>query len=132
MNFSLDPVNTYENLYSKNKTKSLSIYLVLLISIITILCLLPIIKLEISSQSRGIIRSTTDNIPISSIVNGRITWINIKNNVQITKGDTLLKIAKESLETEKDIQRELSGTAQRISENLSTLIEETEKGIWSC
>lgn len=104
MNFSSDPINTLENLQAKNKIKSISIYLAIIIALITILFLLPIIKVDISSQSRGIIRSTTDNVPITAIVSGKITWINLKNNSQINQGDTLLKIAKESLETEKKVQ----------------------------
>lgn len=123
MAFSSDPINTLENLYAKNKTKSISIYLAILLATITILFLLPIIKVDISSQSRGIIRSTTDNVPITTIVNGRITWINLKNNTQITQGDTLLKIAKESLETEKKVQNDLSGTAFQISEDLSNVLQ---------
>ena len=122
MTFSSDPINTIENLHAKNKTKSISIYLAIILALIAILFLLPIIKIDISSQSRGIIRSTTDNVPITTIVNGRITWINLKNNTQINQGDTLLKIAKESLETEKKVQNDLSGTAFQISEDLLNVL----------
>ena len=60
MTFSQDPINTLENLIAKNKTKSISIYLALVLAILVFLALLPVIKIDISSQSRGLIRSTTD------------------------------------------------------------------------
>ena len=110
MNFSSDPINTTENLYTKNKTKSISIYLVVVLALLVFLAFLPIIKIDISSQSRGIIRSKTDNVPLTSIVSGKIIWIKLKNNTQITKGDTLLKITKEGLETDKKTNVTLSNT----------------------
>ena len=104
MNFSSDPINTLENLIAKNKTRSFSIYLIILLAIITLLLLLPVIKLDISSQSRGIIRSKTDNVPVATIVNGKINWIGLRNNAFVKKGDTLIKISKENLESEKRTQ----------------------------
>ena len=101
MNFSSDPINNLENLIAKNKTKSISVYLVIVLAIITILLLLPVIKVDISSQSRGIIRSKTDNVPLTTIISGRVTWLSLKNNAFVQKGDTVLKISKETLITQK-------------------------------
>jgi HlyD family secretion protein len=72
MNFSSDPINNLENLHANNKTKSISIYFVVLLALFAFIALLPIIKLDISSQSRGIIRSKTDNVPLTSIVSGKL------------------------------------------------------------
>lgn len=123
MNFSSDPINTLENLIAKNKTKSISIYLVVVLALITFLALLPVIKIDISSQSRGIIRSKTDNVPLTSIVSGKITWIKLKNNAQITKGDTLIKIAKEGLETEKQTQDTLSNTVSELLLDINNILK---------
>jgi multidrug resistance efflux pump len=122
MNFSSDPINTLENLISKNKTKSFSIYLVILLVILIFLGLLTIIKVDISSQSRGIIRSRTDNVPVATIVNGRVIWIDLKNNAFVKKGDTLLKISKENLETDKRTQDTLSRTVSLLLEDISNLL----------
>ncbi|OAB31493.1 hypothetical protein SAMN05444395_101504 [Flavobacterium fryxellicola] len=92
MTFSEDPINTLENLISKNKTKSFSIYFALILAVLVFLIGLPIIKVDISSQSRGIIRSTTDNVPHSSLVNGKVTFVHLKNNQAIQQGDTLVKL----------------------------------------
>lgn len=123
MNFSSDPVNTLENLIAKNKTKSFSIYLILIIAILIFLGLLPIIKVDISSQSRGIIRSITDNVPVSTIVSGRVNWVHLKNNVFVKKGDTLLKISKENLESDKKTQDTLSHSVLVFIKDLSNLLQ---------
>jgi hypothetical protein len=43
MNFSSDPINNLENLHANNKTKSISIYFVVLLALFAFLALLPII-----------------------------------------------------------------------------------------
>ena len=123
MNFSSDPINTLENLIAKNKTKNISIYLVLVLAIIVFLVLLPIIKVDISNQSRGIIRSTTDNVPVSTIVSGRITWLSLKNNAIVQKGDTLIKISKQNLESDKKTQDSLSSSVSALLKDISCLLQ---------
>ena len=122
MNFSSDPINTLENLISKNKTKSISIYLVLILAILIFLTLLPVIKIDISSQSRGIVRSTTDNVPVTSLVNGKVTFVNLKNNSVVQKGDTLVQLTQENLDTEKATNQEVSSTVQDQVHDLSLVV----------
>lgn len=123
MNFSSDPIHTLENLIAKNKSKSFSIYLIVIIAILTFLILLPIIKVDISSQSRGIIRGKAENVPVSTIVNGRISWIFLKNNAFVKKGDTLLKISKENLESDKRTQDTLLVSVLALLRDISNLLQ---------
>ena len=122
LNFSSDPINTLENLISKNKTKSISIYLVLLVALLVFLALLPVIKVDISSQSRGMVRSTTDNVPLTSLVNGKVTFVNLKNNRVVQKGDTLLQITQENLDTEKATNQNISGDLKDQIRDLALVI----------
>ena len=122
MNLSSDPINTLENLITKNKTKSISIYLVLILAILIFLVLLPVIKIDISSQSRGIVRSTTDNVTVTSLVNGKVTFVNLKNNSIVHKGDTLVQLTQENLDTEKATNQEVSSTVQDQVDDLSLVI----------
>jgi membrane fusion protein, peptide pheromone/bacteriocin exporter len=123
MIFSTDPINNLENLIAKNKTKSVSIYLVVVVAVIVLLFLLPVIQLDISSQSRGIIRSKTDNVPVSTIVSGRITWLSLKNNAFVKKGDTIIKISNESLITQKNTQDTLQSSTALLLADVSNLIK---------
>jgi multidrug resistance efflux pump len=45
-------------------------------------------------------------------VNGNVTFVNIKNNSEVKKGDILLGLSLETLDTTKAINRELSSTVQ--------------------
>lgn len=114
MNLSSDPINTLENLIAKNKTKSISIYLVVVLAITFFIAFLPVIKVDISSQSRGIIRSKTDIVPVVALTRGKILTLNLKNNALVHKGDTLLTISKENLETEK----QLNDTIYKVNETI--------------
>ena len=117
MTFSQDPINTLENLIYKNKTKSVSIYAILVLAILAGLFLLPVIKVDISSQSRGIIRSTTDNVPLTSVVQGRVVRVAIKNNQLVHQGDTLVQLTQENLHAEKTTNQSLaSDVLARISD----------------
>ena len=129
MNFSSDPINTLENLIAKNKTKSISIYLVVVLAIATFVALLPVINVDISSQSRGIIRSTTDNVPVTSVVSGKITFVKVKNNGFVTKGDTLIKIAKDGLETEKQTNDTLSYSVSQYVTDISNILKGTTQNL---
>ena len=123
MNFSSDPIHTLENLIAKNKTKRVSIYLVVVLSIAVFIALLPVITVDISSQSRGIIRSKTDNVPVTSAVSGKITTIKLKNNLLVQKGDTLLTISKENLETEKQLNDTIYNTNETILQDLEMALK---------
>lgn len=129
MNFSSDPVHTTENLIAKNKTKSSSIYLVVVLAVAMFISLLPVIKIDISSQSRGIIRSKTDNVPITSLVNGKIVSINLKNNAFVQKGDTLFTVSKEALETEKQLQDTLSTNVSLLLNDISAVLKGNSSNI---
>lgn len=122
MNCSLDPINTLENLIAKNKTKSISIYFAVVLGVLVFLALLPIIKVDISSQSRGMVRSTTDNVPLTSLVNGKVTFVNLKNNLVVLKGDTLVQLTLDNLDTERATNLKLSNTIQNQIQDLSLVV----------
>ena len=122
MNLSSDPINTLENLIAKNKTKSIFIYLVLILTILIFLTPLLVLKIDISSQSRGIVRSTTNNVPVTSLVNGKVTFVNLTNNSIVQKGDTLVQLTQENLDTEKATNQEVSSTVQDQVHDLSLVV----------
>ena len=74
---------------------------------ITILFLfsLPLINLPISSSSRGVVRSVQENTQLTAVVSGRVIETKLeKNNQNIKKGETLLTITAEQLDTQKNLQ----------------------------
>ena len=123
MNFSSDPINITENLNARNKTKSISIYIVVVLVVVLVLALLPVIQVDISSQSRGIVRSKTDNVPITSLVSGKITKIYIKNNGFVNKNDTLFVVSKDILESQKTLQDTLQNSVSLLLNDVSNLLK---------
>ena len=81
------------------------IYLTILAMVIVILVTLPIIHLPISSSSRGVIRSVQENTQLTAVVSGRVIETKLEKNKQnIKKGETLLTITAEQLDTQKNLQ----------------------------
>jgi len=122
MNLSSDPIHTVENLIVKNTTNSISIYILVIAVLIGFIACLPIIKIDISSQSRGIVRAVQDNVPVSVIVNGQIMINTLKNNKIVTAGDTLLVINTESLQAQQRLNDTLYVTNTLYLEDITKLI----------
>ena len=92
-----------------------TIYLGILTMVVVIVISLPIINIPVSSSSRGVIRSVQENTQVSAVVNGKVITSNLeKNNQTIKKGDTLLIVTAEQLDTQKNLQTNQSAdyTAQ--------------------
>lgn len=86
-----------------------TIYISILFFIIATLAAFPLIQIPISSSSRGVIRSVHENTQISAVVSGKIIYNKLeKNNQQIKKGDTLLVVIAEHLDTQKNLQNSQS------------------------
>ena len=81
------------------------IYLGILFLVILALLSLPLVQLPISSSSRGVIRSAQENTQITTVVSGKVIRSKLeKNNQAIKKGDTLLVVTAEQLDTQKNLQ----------------------------
>jgi multidrug resistance efflux pump len=107
---------------------SKTIYLTILLMVIVILFSLPLIKIPISSSSRGVIRSVQENTGLSAVVSGKIIKSNLeKNNQNLKQGDTLLVVTAEQLDTQKQLQ---SNQSSDYSAQLSDL-QKISRGVFS-
>lgn len=82
--------NSIQNLWIRRYTKTKIIYLVIILSIIAVLASLPFIYVEVSIQSRGVIRSVNENNTIQSAVYAEIERIEVFENKFVNIGDTLI------------------------------------------
>lgn len=106
-----------ENLFVEHHTRSKIIYSAVIIMIIVTFALLPIIKVNVSKQGRGMITSQIKNSEIYSPVTGEIEDIHIKENQPIAKGDTLFTI--NALEADEKIQlikEKIANTQEQIAD----------------
>lgn len=131
MNFSSDPIHTKENLINRYATNTNLLYIVILLSIVGFLFSLPYIKVDVTAQSRGFVRSEMEDIPLFSVVSGRIEYINIKNNQQVRVGDTLLMVTKEIIDVQKRIQYQLNNTDSLLFKDYGHAIKKEKDSIES-
>ena len=99
-----------------------SIYLVITLFVILIIGILPLTNLPVSTSSRGVIRSQTENTKIVSVVGGRVITNDLqRNNQQIKQGDTLLVVTAEQLDTQKSLQNSQSSDYSAQLQDLNRL-----------
>ncbi len=84
--------NTVSTLRMRYRCQRPYIYLAVIAFAVVIFVSLPIVSVDVSSQSPGIIRAKTDNTDVVPIVSGRVVRTKIINNQTVRSGDTLLVI----------------------------------------
>ncbi|MEM6515954.1 MAG: HlyD family efflux transporter periplasmic adaptor subunit [Bacteroidota bacterium] len=121
MSYINDPIHTLENLISRSKTKNFSIYQVIILVLILTIALLPIFKVDVTSQSRGIVRAHDEDVSISTIVNGKVVYVDMTRNQPVKAGDTLLKVSEENLKSEKIHYNSLLSKTEQLHEDFKNL-----------
>lgn len=99
--------NTVEFLNYKYNRKTNLLYLIIILILILTFISLPLIKVGISSQSRGVIRSYKENVSITPIVQGKIKFIDLKNNQYVEKGQKLLEVEPTIIDVQQNTKNEL-------------------------
>ncbi|QQS50982.1 MAG: HlyD family efflux transporter periplasmic adaptor subunit [Bacteroidota bacterium] len=89
--------NSKESLIADNKVKTNLIYITVIIAVITTIALLPIIKISLSIQGRGIIRPITEKTEIKAIQSEMVTALSVQEGQFVKQGDTLLQLRQDIL-----------------------------------
>jgi len=79
--------------------RSQIIYLSVILAIIAALVALPLIQVEVSVQSSGMIRPTAERNEIRSLIAGTISETFIKENQSIEQGQTVFRLQTDMLDT---------------------------------
>ncbi|MDX9881201.1 MAG: HlyD family efflux transporter periplasmic adaptor subunit [Prolixibacteraceae bacterium] len=88
---------TSEKHFFRFSRQSGIIYLTFIVLLILVFATLPLVEIDISVQSRGIIRSKDEANKLFSPITGQIERIAISENQQVRKGDTLIWFRKNKL-----------------------------------
>ncbi|MDR0573670.1 MAG: HlyD family secretion protein [Tannerella sp.] len=91
-----------ESLFARRKARYGVIYAVTLLAVAAMLVALPFVRVSLSAQARGIIRTPNDNNQIQSAVYGEVLRVNIAENKQVQKGDTLVALNSQNLDIQMD------------------------------
>lgn len=106
---------TSEYHFAKHYTKTRIIYGFTILVILLFFLATPFIPIEITTQSRGIVRSPNENNKLQTTVYGEISYSNIVENKLVKCGDTLLK-----LRTDK-IDEQLNAANAKRQDNLNVI-----------
>ncbi|RUT72928.1 HlyD family secretion protein [Ancylomarina longa] len=129
--------HTAEAHFARFNKKIKSIYLLVIILIVSILVTLPVVNVEITRQSRGAVRSLYENNTVVSSLYGQVTENRLFENKKVNIGDTLLvldalkldnelKTLSKNLVLNQKYQNDLSILLNHISGDLQTLLYKNE------
>ena len=115
--------HTIENLYAKNNSQLLTIYSISLPLIAILLTIMCLTNIDISIQCRGIIRSSGENIPITSLQSGRIIYQKMLPNLAVNINDTLLILDSNENKNEKNRLLDELKFKKTILEDLTQVVQ---------
>ncbi|MCD8415430.1 HlyD family secretion protein [Tenacibaculum dicentrarchi] len=102
--------NSVEVHQFKHSKKSKIVYNVILVAILLALISLPFIKITIYNTSQGLIRSDKERMTIQSSSSGNVFFHQLKNNLKVQKGDTLLIVSNVAM------NHKIENTASQLNE----------------
>ena len=95
---------THVHQFERSK-KSSAIYTVFLSMLIVVFIILPFIKVDIYTSSRGLIKPKKERISLTLINSGKVLKSNIEINKYVNKGDTLLILDNHNIESQLTLMR---------------------------
>jgi membrane fusion protein, peptide pheromone/bacteriocin exporter len=95
--------NTVECYHTRISRRSKAIYFVILIIILLVFVSLPLVYVDISSQSRGVIRSPYENTIIQAALYGEVVSYRMFENKTVQKGDTLILLNTDKINEQIDL-----------------------------
>ena len=95
-------VEGVEGLYARHSRIGRAIYLTIVLGLLTAAATLPLVEVDVSSRSRGILRPAMKLTPVASAVGGRVTYARLEENQAVCAGDTLLIVSTAELDGQTD------------------------------
>lgn len=95
--------NTVEAYLPKVSVKSQLIYSIIVLALIVAFLALPFIKIDISTQANGIIRTIAEKTEVKSLTSGRLEAVNVAENKTVIANQTLFKIVTDELDSQLDL-----------------------------
>lgn len=90
--------NTVQSFWKKRHSRSKSVYVIIVtVFTVSIICL-PFIYVDVTSQSRGVIRSASENNNIQSAIYAEVYKTILFENEDVRRGDTLIWLRAEELD----------------------------------
>ena len=120
-----------ESHYARFSRHSKVIYLLVIGMILAALIALPFVKVDITIQSRGIIRSQAEPTSIQAPVTGQVQKICIRENMKVSVGDTLICLAPEKIDDQLQMLDDKIALYSGYIDDLDNLVSGQNKAIQS-
>ena len=109
----------------KISTKSSLIYISTLVILFLVIVSLPFIKISISTKGSGLLQSSQEKTELTIPVNGRLIQLNMKDNLRIKKGDTVLVIDAVLPEQQNSLVQSRLLAISQLLQDLNQLLKST-------
>ena len=120
---------TNENYWTKRHIKSKIIYFVIIILLVVLICILPFIQIDLSTQSRGNIRSVNENNMLQSPITAEVSQIRLQENKEIKKGDTLIWLNTDAINVQMDRIKQKQSENKSFISDIQYLLQGINHGI---
>ncbi|MFA6129309.1 MAG: hypothetical protein WC699_18570, partial [Bacteroidales bacterium] len=87
-----------ENYFSENHSTGRVIYIAVILFLVATISLLPVVKIQVTTQSEGVVRSGYEDNPVVPVISGQVISCRIVENLFVNKGDTLLYVASDKID----------------------------------
>ena len=121
--------NSAENYFSRQLSTSKMVYIILIATLVIFLISLPLIKVDITSQSNGLVRSAYEDNLIQSAVYGQVVRSSVNENSIVKPGDTLVVLSTDKTDEQINFYNiELVEDSLQI-QDLHALLENLDPGL---
>jgi membrane fusion protein, peptide pheromone/bacteriocin exporter len=127
----VSPSQTKEAFLSTNTVKTKALYIVIVIALIIIIALLPIIKVSLSVQGRGIIRPVSEKTELKALQSELVVKVCITEGQNIAKDDTLLVLRQGDLIARQNYLNIELNKRENFVNDLNILLSKTSSNLSS-
>ncbi|TYZ08694.1 HlyD family efflux transporter periplasmic adaptor subunit [Hymenobacter lutimineralis] len=114
--------DTMEAYLPQVSVRSQLIYSIILTALLVLLCALPIVHVDVSVQSAGIIRPVGERNEIRPLVAGIVEKIRVRENQSVQAGDTLLQLKTDVVDTQLRSLRQQMAEKDAFIADISKLV----------
>ncbi len=120
-----------ENYFSEQGTSGRMIYLSAILFLVVSMALLPFVRVQVTTQSEGVVRSGGEDNPIVPVVSGEVVVCRIAENLTVNKYDTLVVIASDRIDQEIRLMTFRQEDERRQHSDLSRMVQGLGDGLTS-
>ena len=114
--------NIHECYLPKVRAKGQLIYYILVSMIVIAMTSLPFIYVDISVRSNGEIRTISEKTDVNCLMGGKIAWMKMKENQRVLKGELLMALETDVLDSKLRFNRLQQREKQAFIHDLSMLV----------